>query len=222
MVPDLGKSPSQENGALAGMVGPAVFALVVVLLTLVQYDFMVGLGWHPVRGSDVPWPSGLALGPLGWLQVANFVLFGLALIAFAVGLHRGVGRAGRGSSVGPALLILAGVAMVLAGFKTDPDLSAGPRTWHGLVHGLAYLLFVFSLPPAFFFLWWRLRRDPLWRGYGVYTMITGVLYVLLFLRPEPVAFYVLLALILVWVEVMAIRLRSISGDAPLRQPARAS
>jgi uncharacterized protein DUF998 len=151
MVPDLGKSPSQQNGALAGIIGPAVFAFVIVVLTLVQYDFMVGLGWRPVRGSDVPWPSGLALGPLGWLQVANFVLFGLALIAFAVGLHRGVGRAGRGSSVGPALLILAGVAMVLAGFETDPDLSAGLQTWHGLVRSrlLPVRLFVaarFLLP----------------------------------------------------------------------------
>ncbi|HEX2182785.1 MAG TPA: DUF998 domain-containing protein [Rubrobacteraceae bacterium] len=198
---------SHEKGALAGMVGPAAFALVVVALTLVQYDFMVELGWHPVRSSDVPWPSGLALGPLGWLQVANFVLFGLTLIAFAVGLHRGVAHGGRGSRIGPALLILAGVAMVLAGFKTDPDLSGGPQTWHGVIHGLAYFLFMFSLLPALFFLWWRLRRDPRWRGYVLYTLITGVLYVFLFFRPEPVAFYLFLALILVWIEVMAIQLR---------------
>lgn len=213
---------SQENKALAGMIGPAMFAFIIVVLTLVQYDFMVELGWHPIRSSDVPWPSGLALGPLGWLQVANFVLFGFMLITFAVGLHRGVARGGRGSSVGPALLILAGVAMVLAGFKTDPDISGGPQTWHGLIHGLAYFLFVFSLLPSFFFLWWRLRSDPLWRGYGLYTLITGVLYALLFFRPEPVAFYLFLALILVWIEVMAIRLRSIVGGASLQQPARVS
>ncbi len=70
---------SQENKALAGMIGPAMFALIIVVLTLVQYDFMVQLGRHPIRRSDVPWPSGLALGPLGGLQVANFVLFGFML-----------------------------------------------------------------------------------------------------------------------------------------------
>ena len=211
---------SQENKALAGMIGPAMFALIIVVLILVQYDFMVQLGWHPIRRSDVPWPSGLALGPLGGLQVANFVLFGFMLIAFAVGIHRRVAGGGRGSRVGPALLILAGVSMVLAGFKTDPDISGGPQTWHGLIHGLAYLLFVFSLLPSFFFLGWRLRRDPFWRGYSLYTLITGVLYALLFFRPEPVAFYPFLALILVWIEVMVIRLRSIVGDASLQQPAR--
>jgi predicted cobalt transporter CbtA len=71
------------------------------------------------------------------------------------------GTWGRSSTVGPALLVLAGVAMMLAGFKTDPDLSGGPQIWHGLIHGLAYFLFVFSLLPAFFLLWWRFRRDPL-------------------------------------------------------------
>lgn len=83
---------SQESRALAGMVGPVMFAFIIIILTLLQYDFMVELGWHPVRSSDVPWLSGLALGPLGWLQVANFVLFGFMLIVFTVGLHRGVAR----------------------------------------------------------------------------------------------------------------------------------
>jgi hypothetical protein len=41
-------------------------------LTFAQYGFMRDLGWDPLGASDVPWPSGLALGPLGWLQAANF------------------------------------------------------------------------------------------------------------------------------------------------------
>src|SRR3712207_7329654 len=59
---------SLRNAALAGMIGPAVFALIVVVLTLAQYRFLVRIGWDPVGVSEVPWPSGLALGPLGWLQ----------------------------------------------------------------------------------------------------------------------------------------------------------
>ena len=55
---------SSRNAALAGMVGPVVFALVAVVLTVAQYGFMLGLGWKPLGASDVPWPSGLALGPL--------------------------------------------------------------------------------------------------------------------------------------------------------------
>jgi hypothetical protein len=57
-----------RNAAFAGMIGPALFALIVVVLSVAQYGFMVDLGWDPIGSSDVPWPSGLALGPLGWLQ----------------------------------------------------------------------------------------------------------------------------------------------------------
>lgn len=139
----------------AVVIGPVVFGATIAALTYLEYGFMVGLGWDPVQSSDVPWPSALALGPYGWLQVANFVFnfvfFGLTLIAFSLGLHRGVRTSGRGSKVGPALMIVAGVAMVLLGFKTDPSESAVNQTWHGLIHSLAFLLLVLSLLPAPFF-----------------------------------------------------------------------
>jgi Protein of unknown function (DUF998) len=43
----------------------------------------------------------LSNGALGWIQIANFVVSGLALLAFAVGLRRGctpgeVAHGGRG------------------------------------------------------------------------------------------------------------------------------
>jgi len=192
-----------EEGSVRWHDRTVLFAIIVVVLTVAQYGFMVDLGWDPIGISDVPWPSGLALGPLGWLQVVNFILFGVALMVFAVELHRGVAARVRGSVIGPVLLVVAGVALVLAAFKTDPSLSGGPQSWHGLVHGLAFLLLVSSLLLSLLFLWWRLGRDPLWRGYDLYTIITTVLYVvLIFLSASQLAFYLFLAVVLVWVEVM--------------------
>jgi hypothetical protein len=81
----------------AGITGPVVFGFTVTVLTFLEYDFMIGLGWDPIYSSAVPWPSALALGPYGYFQVANFVFFGLCLISFGFGLQRGV-RAGRRSS----------------------------------------------------------------------------------------------------------------------------
>jgi hypothetical protein len=48
------RSISQKIRALAGIIGSATFALTIVVLTLVRYDFMVGLVWHPTHSSDVP------------------------------------------------------------------------------------------------------------------------------------------------------------------------
>jgi hypothetical protein len=199
---------SQGNKALAGMIGPVVFGAVMIALTIIQYDFMTGLGWRPLGNSGVPWPSGLALGPFGWFQVANFVFFGACVILFALGLHNGVAG---GSKTGPALLVAVGVAMVFAAFTSDPDISDGPQTWHGVIHGISYLVFVFTSTPAFFFVWRRMRKDPLWRGYGLVTLITGVLCAILFFMPGAAAFYVFLALILAWIEAMAIRLHSLAS-----------
>ena len=83
----------------AGLIGPLVFGVIITMLTFLEYDFMIGLGWDPVHSSDVPWPSALALGPYGYFQVANFVFFGGCLISFGLGLQRGSGPAGeaRGS-----------------------------------------------------------------------------------------------------------------------------
>ena len=53
------RSISQKIRALAGIIGSATFALTIVVLILVRYDFMVGLVWHPTHSSDVPWPGGL-------------------------------------------------------------------------------------------------------------------------------------------------------------------
>jgi hypothetical protein len=131
------------------MIGAAAFAVVVIFLTLAQYGFMLRLGWEPLGASDVPWPSGLALGPLGWLQVLNFAFFGFTLITFSLGLHRGVTSSGRLSWAAPALLVVARVALVLAAFKTDPTLCQvhGPGTAR-FTSWPSYLSFYRSCPRS--------------------------------------------------------------------------
>jgi hypothetical protein len=205
----------------AGLIGPIVFGVMITILTLLEYDFLLGLGWDPIYSSDVPWPSALALGPYGYLQVANFVFFGGCLISFGLGLQRGVRAGGRTSWVGPALVIIAGIAMLLLGFKADPRTSGLPQSWHGWIHALAFFVVALAILAAYFVLWRRLRRDSLWSGYGSYTLISGVLCtILLFMSftdliiPGQVAFYLFLVVMLAWIEVIAIRLRSIAMGTP--------
>lgn len=132
---------------------PVVFLGTSGVLSLLESDFMSGLGWHG-------WPSGLALGPYGWLQQANFVVSGLLLVVLSVGLNRFV--TGRTSKAGVVLMLVSGIAMVLLSFNTDP--RGAEQTAHGFVHLAAYLLFVASLLLAYVLLGLGLRRDERWRG----------------------------------------------------------
>ncbi len=194
--------------AVAGMVGPVLFAATLLALTVLQFDFMLGMGWRPFADPAGAWPSGLALGPYGWAQNASFVLSGTLLMLFAAGLHHGA-TGGRGSWIGPALLCVAGAAMALMGFETDPIQSTGPRTLHNLIHDLAFALFVLALLPSFFFLWRRFRKEVPWRNHARYTLATGVIAALLISLPG-VAYYLFVVVVLVWMEATAIRLWRLS------------
>jgi glucan phosphoethanolaminetransferase (alkaline phosphatase superfamily) len=149
------------------------------------------------RASNVFWTSTLALGPVGWLQVLSFAFFGLILIIFALGLHRAVASSGRPPWAAQALLVVGGVALMFAAFKTEPHLMQGPQTWHGTIHFLAFLLLVLSFFLSLFFWWRRLRGDLRWRAYAPYTLITTILYIaLLFASTWQRGFYLFMANVL--------------------------
>jgi hypothetical protein len=194
-------------GAFAGMAGPVLFGAVLVVLTVAQYDFMVEIGWQPLGDPAGAWPSGLALGPYGWVQVLSFVVSGHLLMLLAVGLL--LGMDGRDSRVGQVLLLISGAAMALMGFETDPILREGPRTLHGWIHDLAFVLFVLALLPSFFFLWRRFRKAAPWRNHARYTLATGVVAALLISLPG-VAYYLFIVVVLTWMEATAIRLWRLS------------
>ena len=201
--------------AIAGVVGPALFAAVLVALTAVQYEFMIEIGWRPLRDPAGAWPSGLALGPHGRAMTASFVASGLLLMLFAVGLHLGA-TGGRGSPTGPVLMLVSGAAMALMGFETGPMRRTGPRSLHGWLHELAFVLFALALLLALVFLWRRLRRDALWRGHAPYTLFTGAFAVLLLFLPGA-AFYLFLVVVLAWFEVTALRLWRTCAPSSLRR-----
>ena len=184
--------------------GPPLFAAVLAALTALQYDFMLGIGWRPVRDPAGAWPSGLALGPYGWVMDAGFVVSGVLIVVFARGLHRAMPR---GSKAGPALLSLSGAAMALLAFETDPIRRTGPRSWHGLVHDAAFVVFALALLLSLLLLSYRMRGDPGWRRHARLTLATaGVCAACLFL--PGVAYYLFLAVALAWIEATALRLRA--------------
>jgi Protein of unknown function (DUF998) len=147
--------------ALAGVVGPILFAVVFTLDGLV----------HPDYSAMRETISALSEERVnGWIQIANFFVFGLLLLAFALGfssfmqpvLKRGWVK------VGLMLLIIVGVGFINEGVFATGE----PGTLSSLLHTIGFLILLLSLLLTFLIIGLQCVRIPEWHGYGWYTLIT--------------------------------------------------
>ncbi len=125
----------------------------------------------------------LANGGLGWIQITNFVVTGLLVVAFAIGLRRAL-PAGPGRIWGPILLGIYGIGLIAAGFFTaDPAFGFPPGTsasahtisWHGLLHIITAGIGFLGLIAACFVLVRRFTSQKQ-RGWAAYSLATGVIF----------------------------------------------
>ena len=195
------KSRLIRLAALAGIIGPAVFAVIVTSLTFAEASFMRSIGWNPF-GNVLDWPSGLALGPYGWLMTINFFLCGAMMAFFAYGLKLALQE-----KIATTLLILAGFAMMGLIFTTDPTLRSYPKTWHGILHDSFFAVLGVMLMAGMLLLGRVFQKHEYWKNLSIYTWATLILVVPTFWL-KGIAFYIFLAAILIWSEVVAFRLRS--------------
>jgi hypothetical protein len=136
-------------------------------------------GYDPLRYPV----SLLAVGDFGWEQVANFIVTGLLMLAFAVGLRRAPGPVG-GSVWGPLLVGAYAVGLLAAGvFVTDPVAATfPPGTLHGFqpslhatLHDVATVVVVVALPAACVVLGRRFAVGGQ-RGWAIYSAASGVVF----------------------------------------------
>jgi hypothetical protein len=192
--------------ARAGILGPILFGFVVTTLTILNYDFLLSLGWHPINDPTLDWPSGLALGPYGWVMTLTFILSGMLMILFASGLRLSLPRS-RTALRATLGLSLAGLALFGLAFTTDPTIRSTPGTWHGFLHNLSFVLLGLTLMPSMILLGFAFRKTDFWKGFAVYTWLTVALALPTFWL-KGAAFYVFMLAILIWSEVTAIHLNS--------------
>ncbi len=196
----------KKVAVISGLIGPLLFALVVITLTIIKFDFLLSLGWHPFYAPTFDWPSGLALGKYGWIMTATFIVSGLMMSLFASGLRLSLPRS-RSTLISTFILSLAGIALAGLAFTTDPTIRSTPATWHGELHDLSFVLLGITLMPSILLLGFVFRNDGYWKGLSLYTWITVALALPTFWF-KGAAFYVFMLMVLAWSEVVAIRLGS--------------
>jgi hypothetical protein len=166
------------RGLLAsGVIGPVLFVVMFLIEGAIRPDY------DPIR----VFVSQLSLGDQGWLQIANFVVSGLLIVAFAFGLRRVV-SSGRASRWGPIMVGLVGLGVIVSGvFVTDPALGYPPGappgltqnpSWHGALHLLGALVVFGGLPVACFVFArrFRVQADRPWMIYSAASAVGLLLF----------------------------------------------
>jgi Protein of unknown function (DUF998) len=147
------------------------FAIVFLIegFTRPQYNWMR----HPI--------SSLSIGPLGWMQITNFVITGTLVALIGIGLRLAFAAHSRGSLFGPILLVVAGIGLIGAGiFVSDPVFGFPPDkplvlaqfTTQGHFHDLFSTFWFLGLPAACFVLAVRffVIGEP---GWAFYSLLSG-------------------------------------------------
>jgi hypothetical protein len=124
--------------------------------------------------------SALSLGPSGWVQQLNFIVFGLLVCVSAAG-WRTLLAPGRGAVAFPVLRAAAGLGLVMDGlFSQDasggypPGARAAAPTVHGQVHTLFAMVTIVALAAGSFVLARRFAAEPAWRGWSVPAAAAGI------------------------------------------------
>jgi Protein of unknown function (DUF998) len=124
--------------------------------------------------------SALSLGPGGGVQIVNFIVYGLLICCSAVGWRAAL-KSGAGAILVPFFEGLTGLGLIVCGiFSQDPagyplGTTIPLVTTHGSIHTNVSIIAMISLIVVCFVLAWRFAKEPHWRIWAVYALVSGIL-----------------------------------------------
>ena len=204
--------------ALLGAIGPSLFAVLVLTVTAIEWDFLHDLGWRaaPLDNPDVPWPSSAALGDSGALLVVGFLVLGASILALALALFRLLERRWK---IGPALLVVLAAGAVCASFRTDYGSAGGggPESWNGFVHALGFTILVFVPILSMLVFAAQFRSDGRWSRMSAYSL-AAVLIAVASIAANLAGggnafFFTFLGDVLAWLTLVSARALSVAQSA---------
>ena len=151
-----------------GIVGPVLFVATFLIAGATR------AGYDPGRNLV----SQLSTGDGGWVQIANFIVCGVLIVAMSVGLIRSFGL-----TVTAVMIAVFGLAMIVAGvFVTDPGFGYPPgalerRTLHGEIHDDVSIVAFISLGLAPLSAT-ATQKSFAWRGFSALTGIVVFLFII--------------------------------------------
>lgn len=202
-----------RGGVLAG----PIYILVGLAQILTREGFDITR--HPL--------SMMSLGSLGWIQISNFIITGLLVLACAIGLYR-LGQGDKRLRRGAILLGIYALGVLGGGlFLPDPSLGFPPGTpdtypetmsWHGMLHFVFGQLGFLALIAASFVYARHFAASGL-RGWALFSAFTGGFFLFAIIGGivlsvgegaayGVLALYAAVALAWIWLSVLASHMAS--------------
>ena len=156
----------RKLSAWAGILAPAIFVGVFTV------EGVLRNGYDPLK----MYISALSLGNRGWLQISNFIVLGLLLFIFILGLSKEfqTGKASRGGII--TLYIISVLFFISGPFVMDPtETPADQMSVHGLIHGISGGIVFLLMPIIIFIFLRRFFSDNNWQSFRWWTLILGVI-----------------------------------------------
>lgn len=150
----------------AGIIAPALFVAVFTI------EGWLRPGYEPLK----TFVSALSLGPRGWVQIVNFLVFGVLFLVFtrSVAAEFQTGKASRG---GVTLLTIIALCYLFSGpFVMDPTgTPLNQATIHGTLHGIFGGIVFLLMPISCFVYLRRFLIDPNWQSLKGWTLLLGTI-----------------------------------------------
>jgi hypothetical membrane protein len=145
---------------VAGVIGSILSMLVITL------DGFLRPGYSPL-----------------YQMISDLVASGLLIMLFAIGFSQAMRNSisGRRLVASTSLFLLAGAGIANDGFFTEYNVADPHAALHDALHTLGFFVAFISLGIAFFLIGLQLRNDHARRGYGWYSLITGLVMLSLIL-----------------------------------------
>ncbi len=179
-----GRSDTSSSDVWKGLQSPLTFGLIscggvgALLFTAV---YLIEGATRPGYDAMQQPISALSLGPGGWLQQSNFVVYGILLVLSSVGWYRHL-TPERGAIWFPLLQGISGLCLIGAGFFSmdpfpgfPPGTALAQSTAHGTLHTIFAWVLILSLAVGCFALALHFAFELHWRGWAVYSWVTGAL-----------------------------------------------
>ena len=212
-----GKAEQTKLLLTGGVLAGPIYIIVGIAQILTREGFDITR--HPL--------SFMSLGDLGWIQITNFIVTGLLVIAGAIGMRR-LAQADKRLRWGALLLAICGLGILGGGlFVPDPALGFPPGTpdtypttmsSHGLLHFIFGQIGFLALIAASFVYARYLAANSL-RGWAMFSALTGAIFLFAIIATVATAggdgsvwallvLYVAVILAWIWLSAISYHMRS--------------